>query len=105
MQDPAILRQRSKVKLVPDEELERLLPRKEAIVEVTLDDKTHVSERVEAVRGTVDNPMTRDEVVAKARDLMSPVLGASKCATLIEEVLTLETVEGVKNLRPFLQRK
>ncbi len=104
MQDPAILRQRSKVKLVPDEELERLLPRKEAIVEVTLVDKTQLSERVEAVRGTVDNPMTRDEIVAKARDLMSPVLGASKCATLIEAVLTLETAQSVKDLRPYLQR-
>ena len=36
MQDPTILRHRAKVQLVPDEELERHLPRREAIVEVTL---------------------------------------------------------------------
>src|SRR5207344_1165345 len=36
MQDAAILRQRAKVQLVPDEELERLYPRREAIVEITL---------------------------------------------------------------------
>ena len=31
--------------------------------------------------------MTRDEVVAKARDLMTPVLGAAKSSSLIEKVL------------------
>ena len=37
-----------------------------AVVEVALRDGTRFSERVEAVRGTVRNPMDRDEVVAKA---------------------------------------
>ena len=38
MKDPAILRQRAKVQLMPDAELEKLMPRREAIVEVTLND-------------------------------------------------------------------
>src|SRR5450759_3036193 len=103
MQDPAILRERAKVQLVPDEELERLIPVRVAIVEVTLNDGTLLSERVEHVRGTPENPMTRDEVVAKARELMAPVLGASTCSTLIERVLTLDNVKDVRELRPFLQ--
>jgi 2-methylcitrate dehydratase PrpD len=37
MKDPAILRQRAKVQLVPDEALERFLPRRAAIVEVSAD--------------------------------------------------------------------
>ena len=37
-----------------------------AIVEVTLIDGTKLTERVGGVRGTPENPMTRDEVVAKA---------------------------------------
>ena len=40
MQDPAILKQRAKVQLIPDAELERHLPAREAIVEVTLADGT-----------------------------------------------------------------
>jgi 2-methylcitrate dehydratase PrpD len=104
MQDPAILRQRAKVQLVPDEELNRFLPTRAAIVEITLTDGTHWSERVEAVRGTAKNPMTRDEVVAKARDLITPVLGAATCAKLIEKVLALEKVKDVQELRPLLQR-
>src|ERR1700682_659563 len=51
MQDPEVLRQRAKVRLIPDAELERLLPRRVAIVEGILVDGTHLSERVDAVRG------------------------------------------------------
>jgi 2-methylcitrate dehydratase PrpD len=104
MQDAALLRQRAKVQLVPDEELERLYPRRETVVEVTLTDGTRLSERVEAVRGTAENPMTREEVVAKCRDLMTPVLGGDKTAKLIERVLDLENMKNIRELRPLLQR-
>jgi 2-methylcitrate dehydratase PrpD len=104
MQDAAILRERAKVELVPDADLERRLPRREATVEVTLADGTHLSEHVEAVRGTAENPMTRQEIVAKCRDLITPVLGPSKCANLIDRVLKLEEVKNVRELRPLLQR-
>ena len=40
------------------------------------------TQRVDNVRGTPENPMTRDEIIAKARDLITPVLGAPKCAKL-----------------------
>src|SRR5262249_40573796 len=104
MKSPAVLRERAKVKLQPDEELEKLIPRREAIVDVTLADGTRLTERVGDVRGTVDNPMTRDEVVAKARDLMTPTLGAPKTSRLIDTVLALETVKDIRTLRPLLQR-
>jgi 2-methylcitrate dehydratase PrpD len=103
MQDPAVLRERAKVQLVPDEELERLIPVRVAIVEITLTGGTHLTERVEHVRGTPENPMTRAEVVAKARDLMTPVLGAKVCSALIERVLALDEVKDVRELRPLLQ--
>jgi 2-methylcitrate dehydratase PrpD len=104
MQDAGVLRQRAKVQLVPDEELERRYPRRETIVEVTLNDGTRLTERVEAVRGTAENPMTRDEVVAKCRDLCAPVVGASTAAKLIAQVLDLEKMKNVREFRPLLQR-
>ena len=104
MQDPAVLHERAKVQLVPDEQLERLIPVRVAIVEITLTDGTRLSERVEHVRGTPENPMTRDEVVAKARDLMTPVLGVEACSHLIERVLELDGVKDIRELRPLLQR-
>jgi 2-methylcitrate dehydratase PrpD len=102
MRDPAILRQRAKVQLVPSEEFERLNPRRVAVVEITLNDGTQLSERVDAVRGTTENPMAREDVVAKARDLMSPILGEQACVKLITEVLGLENVKNIRELRPLL---
>src|SRR4030081_3189064 len=103
MQDPAVLRERAKVQLAPDAELEKLIPNRVAVVEVTLTDGTQLSERVEHVRGTPDNPMTREEVVAKARELMTPVLGAAKTSKLIDRVLGLDNVKNIRELRPLLQ--
>ena len=104
MQDPAVLHERAKIQLVPDADLEKLLPKRIAVVEATLTDGTKFTERVEAVRGTPDNPMTREEVVAKARDLMSPVLGADNSNKLIDKILAMESVRDIHELRPLLQR-
>jgi 2-methylcitrate dehydratase PrpD len=104
MKDPAILRERAKVQLIPDAELENLMPLRVAIVDVTLTDGSHLSQRVDNVRGTPENPMTRDEIIAKAKDLIAPILGAAKCSSLIEKVFHLETVTDIRELRPLLQR-
>jgi 2-methylcitrate dehydratase PrpD len=104
MQDPAILHERAKVDLISDEGLDRLLPKRVAIVEVTLSDGSQLTERVEAVRGTAENPMTQEEIVAKSRDLIAPNLGSAKCAALIDKVLKLENVKNIRELRPLLQR-
>ncbi|HWF12483.1 MAG TPA: MmgE/PrpD family protein [Candidatus Acidoferrales bacterium] len=104
MQDPAVLRVRAKVNLVLDDgELQRALPRREAIVEITLNDGTRLNEHVKTVRGGAANAMTREEVVAKARELMVPVLGAANGSALIEKMLNLENVKSVQELRPLLQ--
>ncbi len=103
MQEPAILRQRAKVKVIADEELERLLPKRVAVVEITLRDGTRLTERNDTVRGTPENPMSHDEIVSKARDLIAPVLGAEKCTRLIDRVFALEQVKDIRELRPLLQ--
>jgi 2-methylcitrate dehydratase PrpD len=104
MQDPAILRERAKVQVTAEEELERLLPKRVAVVEITLADGTRLSERNDTVRGTPEDPMTKEEIIAKARDLITPVLGAEKCTKLIEKVFGLEQIKDVRELRPLLQR-
>jgi 2-methylcitrate dehydratase PrpD len=103
MKDSAVLRERAKIKLLPDEELERLMPLRVAVLDVTLADGTHLIRRVDNVRGTLENPMTRDEIITKARDLITPVLGAPKCTTLIGKVFDLEGVPDIRELRPLLQ--
>jgi 2-methylcitrate dehydratase PrpD len=104
MQESVILKQRAKINLVRDDELAKLLPVRETVVDVELQDGTRLSERVSAVRGTSRNPMTRDEVIAKARDLTAPVLGRDTSTRLIETILDVEAVTEVRNLRRLLQR-
>jgi 2-methylcitrate dehydratase PrpD len=99
MQDPAILRQRAKVRLEPGSAGSR-----PPLVVVTLDDGTRLSEDVAAVLGTPGNPMSRDQVVAKCRGLMTPVIGASATAKLIQASLDLENLKSIRALRPLLQR-
>jgi hypothetical protein len=69
-----------------------------------LRDGTRLRERVEAVRGTVRNPMSRDEVVTTARDLIEPVLGGATAGRLIATILALEETRDIRSLRALLQR-
>ena len=103
MQDAAVLRQRAKVHLVQDEELTKLLPVRVTVVEIELKNGTRLSERVTAVRGTPRNPMTRAEVIDKARDLIAPVLGREISGRLIETIFSIEDISDVRKLRPLLQ--
>jgi 2-methylcitrate dehydratase PrpD len=105
MQDAATLRERAKVDLVRDGELVQFLPVRIAVVEIELADGTRLSERISAVRGTPRNPMSRTEVMEKARDLTAPILGREKSARLIDTVYAIETVTDIRNLQPLLQRE
>jgi 2-methylcitrate dehydratase PrpD len=102
--DAAIIRERAKIELVPDEQLERLYPQLVAIVEVKLKSGQSYKQRIDAVRGTVLNPMTRDEVVGKCRDLMDPFLGATQAAELVDAVFNIESLDHIGSLRRLLQR-
>ena len=80
------------------------MPRRQSIVDITLVDGTTLHEHVDSVRGTAFNPMTSDEVRAKARDLMTPVLGRASTSKLIEQIFGLEKVTDIRELRPLLQK-
>jgi 2-methylcitrate dehydratase PrpD len=96
MQDPTVLRHRAKVRLDPTAG--------QPLLTVVLSDGKRVAQDVAPVLGTEGNPMTRAQVVSKARELMIPVLGAPASAKLIERLLDVENVKSVRELRPLLQR-
>src|SRR6202035_5238918 len=89
MKDPAVVRQRAKVEVIADPRIDARRPRREAIVELTLNDGTQLTQWVRDVRGTAEHPMTRDEVVDKASDLIAPVLGLATCSALVDKLLAL----------------
>ena len=103
MRDPAIIDVKRRIRLVPSEELMQARPRRQAIVTVTLAGGGMLTHRTYAVRGSADNPMDRDEVEAKARDLMLPVLGKGRTGRLIEALRGLPEIDDVVTLRPLWQ--
>jgi len=106
LQDPRVLRLRAKVRLEAPAGSGR--DGRDAVrsplLEITLDDDTRLTQDTGAVLGTVENPMTREQFVAKCRDLMTPVLGESQSGRLIDRVLDLERIKDIRELRPLLQR-
>jgi 2-methylcitrate dehydratase PrpD len=107
MRDPAILRLRAKVRLeAPDgggvggRGAAARLP----LLEVTLISGRRLTQDTGPVLGTVENPMTREQLVAKCHDLMTPVVGTSASTRLVDRVLDLETMKHIRELRPLLQR-
>jgi 2-methylcitrate dehydratase PrpD len=105
MQDPRVLRLRAKVRLEAPAAVgggrgAGRLP----LLEIALMDGTRLTQDTGPVLGTVENPMTREQFVAKCHDLMTPVLGQSQSSRLIDRVLDLEHTRNVRELRPLLQR-
>lgn len=105
MRDSAIVKLRDRIRVVPSEALMRARPRRQAIVEVATRDGRKLRRRTRVVRGTPDNPMTWDEVAAKARGLIDPVLGAARARRLVAAVEALETVDDMTRFRPLLAAK
>jgi 2-methylcitrate dehydratase PrpD len=99
MHDPSTQAVRARIELLGDDEMQSLLPSRQGIVELTLKDGRRLTHRTEAVRGTTDNPMTRDEVDEKAYHLLAPVLGARRARGLCDAVWGLEGVKDVPELR------
>jgi 2-methylcitrate dehydratase PrpD len=99
MTDPAITDLRARTELVPDPEQAGV---RTADVTVTLRDGRTRQRFVGAVRGTVDDPMTDDEVSAKAVDLMEPVLGRVATEKLMDRLWTLDTCTDITDVTEML---
>ncbi len=98
MDDPAVRALRQRIDLIGEPNRER----RTTLVEIALRDGTVLTETQDAVRGTPDNPMTRDEVETKAHDLMAPILGEARSRELVTRIRDLEAEDDVQALRPLL---
>ncbi len=76
----------------------------QASVSVTLKDGRELSHEPKAIKGTVENPMTDEEVEWKARDLMTEVLGEKQAEEVIATVMDLEALTDTRELTRMLLR-
>ena len=98
MADEEVRALRAKITLVSDP----ALVRRAGAVRVETGIGGTFDHAVTHVRGTAANPMTQDEVSAKAHDLMAPILGEARTGELIQNIIALETVSDCRDLRPLL---
>jgi 2-methylcitrate dehydratase PrpD len=99
MTDPVITALRSVTELIADPDKAGV---RTADVSVTLRDGRVRQRYVGAVRGTVDDPMTDEEVTAKAVDLMEPILGAAATGELMDTLWSLETCPDITTVTAML---
>ncbi len=103
LRDPQILALARKVKYGVDEELEKMPPESNpAKVTIKLKNGTVYRERVDFSKGTVQNPMTKEELEDKFRSLAAMVMPEKQVEDIIRIVGKLEVVDNVINLGSLL---
>ena len=98
MTDPQIMAVRQRVELIADQKLMDPAAPRSGQVDVTLRDGRAVSHFTKFPSGTKENPLDAEGVNAKARDLMTPVVGAPRSAKIIERINTLEKTASAREL-------
>ncbi|MCE9640136.1 MAG: MmgE/PrpD family protein [Betaproteobacteria bacterium] len=103
MQNKKVLDLRSRIELYGDDELTRVMPSRQGIVELKLRNGRELRLHTKAVRGTSDSPMSRAEVDDKSYDLLAPVLGKTRARKLCDAIWNIEKLTDARKLRPLLQ--
>lgn len=73
MSDADVRALRRKIRLIADDALTHARPERQAIVSVRMSDGEMRRHHTKVVRGTPDDPMTPDDVAAKASDILGPL--------------------------------
>jgi 2-methylcitrate dehydratase PrpD len=102
MRDPQVLAVKQRVQLVADRTLMDPAAPRSGRVDVTLRDGRTVSHFTRHAPGTRENPLDTAGVTAKARALMTPVIGARRTDSVIERVNRLEQLRSVRELANLL---
>jgi 2-methylcitrate dehydratase PrpD len=99
--DPVVVRLKKRIALAESPELSRAKTT-QAVVEIITQRGERFRYHTKAVRGSATNPMKRDEVALKSRDLLLPVLGSRRTENLIDTIWNLELIGDVRDLRRLL---
>jgi 2-methylcitrate dehydratase PrpD len=97
--DPDIADLISRTRIEPDRVLR---PTDYAAVELVLKDGRRAEKQVLLARGHADNPLSADEIEAKARSLIQPVLDADATDRVIDLIGRLETLSDIHGLCDLL---
>ena len=102
MADPKVREVQSRVSLIGDPRFVGQEKKRPGLVRLLLADGRTVEKLAPAVKGTPDNPMTRQEVEVKALDLLQDVLGKDRSEALVRSIWGVEKIKSVRELRSLL---
>lgn len=105
-QHPEVARLRSSMVLVHDPALDAHYPeRYTSVVELILKDRRTLSRRVEFAKGTRENPLTPDEVVAKYFRLTDAVIPRRRATAIKALLARLDRARDLARLAVLLRQK
>ncbi len=104
LRHPEVGRLRARTRLVADPELDARWPEVYAsIVEVTTSDGRRLSRRVEHARGTMENPLTAEEIRRKYVKLATTVTTAAHAEQIADTVGEIERLKDMRGLAMLLR--
>jgi 2-methylcitrate dehydratase PrpD len=105
LRHPDVARLRAATRMVADPELDGGWPEVYAsVVEVTTSDGRRLSTRVDHARGTMENPLTPDEIHRKYLKLATTVTTAAHADQIVEAVRQIDRSSAVTRLAALLRR-
>jgi 2-methylcitrate dehydratase PrpD len=103
LKDPQILALIKKMKYIPDQNCEKLkVDVGPALVTIKLNNGTTYIEQVDYARGSIQNPMSRQELDIKFRGLTQGIIPAKKTEDIIQTVNELEYLDNINKLAALL---
>ena len=103
MSDPKVLAIRKLVEAVPNQELAKAVPARQAIVRIETADGRSLSTAPTTCAARPAIRWSAEEVAAKALDLIAPILGKARAEELIAADRAISTVRPGAGLRRLLQ--
>lgn len=105
LSDPAIVDVMGRVRLAGNPAFAGMESQRPATVRIHTRRGPVLEQHVPAVKGTADNPMARDEIEAKALDLIGSVYGEERASAAVRAILNLDHLGSVLELRPLFTDK
>jgi 2-methylcitrate dehydratase len=104
LSDPTAIDLAGRVSFVLDDEINEIYPRAfPSIVEIVMQNGKRHKVRIDVLKGSVENPMSWQEIQEKFKAPASSVVGEKKAGAIIELVEDLENIKDVTEIASLLK--
>jgi 2-methylcitrate dehydratase PrpD len=105
LSDPVAVDLAGRVHFILDEEINRIYPRKfPSIVEIVMKNGQKYKARVDMPKGSVENPMSWQDIQGKFKGLARDVVGEERADAIIELVDNLEGLRDVAEITKLMRK-